>query len=336
MLLFTILKVIGRVLLVLLLLILLLLGLLLLVPIHYEGKGHKGEAKKAYAGHIDICWFLRLIQLHGAITPKGLEYYFRILWFRPLDSRKNEAAEVNASAETSSRSEETTETTDAAADTSDENSSHSEESVQSEEKTYDASDVSQLHSTNAEIDEPLTMESHDEEAERIEEDSESEEMRETLATSEIDSGREEKNTSSAAEKSKKKKRKKTSFLDRIKKICKKASSLCEVIENEENQKALQLLISRVKYLLHHLRFRKLDGTLQIGFDDPATVGRIMGALSLFYPLYAESLVITPVFDHAVFEGDISFKGHVRLIHIVIVGTQLMMNKIIRGLVLDRI
>ena len=336
MLLFTILKVVGRVLLVLLLLILLLLGLLLLVPIHYEGKGHKGEAKKAYAGHIDICWFLRLIQLHGAITPKGLEYYFRILWFRPLDSRKNEAAEVNASDDASSRSEETTETIDATADASGENSLHSEASLQAEEKAHNASEGAPLHSANAEADEQLTVESHDKEAERIEEDSKSEEMRGDTAASEINRGREEKNTSIASEKSKKKKRKKTSFLDRIKKICKKAASIREMIENEENQKALQLLISRVKYLLHHLRFRKLDGALRIGSDDPATVGRIMGVLSLFYPLYAESLAITPVFNHAVFEGDISFKGHVRLIHIVIVGTQLMMNKIIRGLVLDRI
>ena len=66
------------------------------------------------------------------------------------------------------------------------------------------------------------------------------------------------------------------------------------------------------------------------------MGRILGVLSLFYPLYGESFTLTPVFDHTVFEGEIALKGHVRLIHILIAAIQLMMNTKIRGLVLDRI
>lgn len=151
----------------------------------------------------------------------------------------------------------------------------------------------------------------------------------------------EKEASSRAENTrvstpKKKKRKKSSFADRIKKICEKASSLRETVEDEENQKAVRLLLSRVKYLLHHFRFRKFEGRLAFGFEDPATVGRMLAVLSLFYPLYGECLTITPAFDHTLFEGEITLKGHVRLIHILIAGIQLMMNKKIRGLVLDRI
>ena len=92
----------------------------------------------------------------------------------------------------------------------------------------------------------------------------------------------------------------------------------------------------MKYLLHHLRFRKFEGRLKFGFDDPAMMGRILGVLSLFYPLYGESFTLTPVFDHTVFEGEIALKGHVRLIHILIAAIQLLMNKKIRGLVLDPI
>lgn len=151
----------------------------------------------------------------------------------------------------------------------------------------------------------------------------------------------EKEASSRAENTqvstpKKKKRKKSSFADRIKRICEKASSLRETVEDEENQKAVRLLISRVKYLLHHLRFRRFEGRLAFGFEDPAMVGRMLAVLSLFYPLYGECFTITPVFDHTLFEGEITLKGHVRLIHILIAGIQLMMNKKIRGLVLDRI
>ena len=155
-------------------------------------------------------------------------------------------------------------------------------------------------------------------------------------TSDIDQESKTKRTSPAAEEPKKKKRKKFLFADRIKRICEKASSLREMVEDEENQKAVRLLISRVKYLLHHLRFRRFEGRLAFGFEDPAMVGRTLAVLSLFYPLYGERFTITPVFDHTLFEGEITLKGHVRLIHILIAGIQLMMNKKIRGLVLDRI
>ena len=304
MLLFTILKVIGLVLLFLLLLILLLLALVLLVPIRYAGAGHKGEEKSDYAAHVDVRWLFRIVQLHADLTPAGLAYYLRILCFRPMDSRPPDTPPANASDETSSRSEEAMSTEGPTANASDETSSRSDETVSSDDAVVKDSD---------------------------EIPSESEEN--TLSDEAEGDSIELKN---AAEAPKKKKRKKSSFTDRIKRICEKVSSLREAVEDEENQKAFRLLLSRVKYLLHHLRFRRFEGRLVFGFDDPAMMGRILGVLSLFYPLYGESFTITPVFDHTLFEGEVALKGHVRLIHILIAAIQLMMNKKIRGLVLDRI
>ncbi len=297
MLLCMILKVIGLVLLFLLLLLLLLLGLVLLVPIRYAGAGHKGEEKRDYAAHVDVSWLLRMVQLHAGLTPAGLEYYFRILWFRPMDSRPSDTPPANVSDEASSRSEEA-EVDSIELKSSTETAAPTEEKLTSE----DVPGLDETEDTSADVDQESKT----------------------------------KSTAPTAEAPKKKKRKKSSFADRIKKICEKASSLRETVEDEENQKAVRLLISRVKYLLHHLRFRKFEGRLAFGFDDPAMMGRILGVLSLFYPLYGESFTITPVFDHTVFEGEIVLKGHVRLIHILIAGIQLMMNKKIRGLVLDRI
>lgn len=297
MLLFTILKVIGLVLLFLLLLILLLLGLILLVPFRYAGAGHKGEAAKDYAAHIDLCWLLRMVQLHAGLTPAGFTYYLRILCFHPMDSRPPDTPPANVSDEASSRSEEAT------AD-SIELKSSTEPAVPTEEKltSEDVPGSDETEDTSADVDQESKT----------------------------------KSTATTAEALKKKKRKKFLFADRIKRICEKASSLRETVEDEENQKAVRLLLSRVKYLLHHFRFRKFEGRLAFGFEDPATVGRMLAVLSLFYPLYGECFTITPVFDHTLFEGEITLKGHVRLIHILIAGIQLMMNKKIRGLVLDRI
>ena len=297
MLLCMILKVIGLVLLFLLLLLLLLLGLVLLVPIRYAGAGHKGEEATDYAAHVDVSWLLRMVQLHVGITPAGLVYYFRILWFRPIDSRPSDTPPANVSDEASSRSEEAT------AD-SIELKNSTETAIPTEEKL-----------TSEDV--PGSDETEDRSAD-------------------VDQESKTKSTAPAAEVPKKKKRKKSSFADRIKRICERVSSLREAVEDEENQKAVRLLLSRVKYLLHHLRFRRFEGRLAFGFEDPAMVGRMLAVLSLFYPLYGESFTITPVFDCTLFEGEIALKGHVRLIHILIAGIQLMMNKKIRGLVLDRI
>lgn len=384
MLLFTILKVIGLVLLFLLLLILLLLALVLLVPIRYAGAGHKGEEKSNYAAHVDVRWLFRIVQLHAGLTPAGLAYYLRILCFRPLDSRPPDTPPANASDENSSQSEETTAPDDAVVKYSDEAPSESEENTPSVEALSDAGEdlVVQDENTDAveiqpsedekppedgvtvpeskaesaesaaaqtaEVDsielkscpEP-EPEAKDETTVHASDDLTSEAVPgsdETVETStgETDQKSETKSTSAASEVPKKKKRKKSSFADRIKRICEKVSSLRAAVEDEENQKAFRLLISRVKYLLHHLRFRRFEGRLQFGFDDPAMMGWILGVLSLFYPLYGESFTITPVFDHTLFEGEIALKGHVRLIHILIAAIQLMMNKKIRGLVLDRI
>lgn len=378
MLLFTILKVIELVLLFLLLLFLLLLALVLLVPIRYAGAGHKGEEKSDYAAHVDVSWLLHIVQLHAGLTPAGLAYYLRILWFRLLDSRPPDIPPANASDEKTSRSEEEPSTEGSAANASDETSSRSEEAVssddavvhsfdkisteseeevpstdgtetdasdetsarQSEENIQDASDGAECRSENVEgdsielknVSEPVTPTAEELTSEDVPVSDETDDM----STDETDQESEIKSETPAAEAPKKKKRKKSSFADRIKRICEKLSALREAVEDEENQKAFRLLLSRVKYLLHHLRFRRFEGRLVFGFDDPAMMGRILGVLSLFYPLYGESFTITPVFDHTAFEGEVALKGHVRLIHILIAGIQLMMNKKIRGLVLDRI
>lgn len=323
MLLCMILKVIGLVLLFLLLLLLLLLGLVLLVPIRYAGAGHKGEETTEYAAHIDLSWLLHMVQLHAGITPAGLAYSLRILCFHPVDSTDGFALPD--------------EHTDVELKQSPEDEKIPEESVNVPESKAEASE--RAAAQTAEVD-SIELKSSTEPAVQTEEKLTSEEVPGSVETedisADIDQESETKRTSPAAEASKKKKRKKSSFADRIKRICEKASSLRETVEDEENQKAVRLLLSRVKYLLHHLRFRKFEGRLTFGFEDPAMVGRMLAVLSLFYPLYGECFTITPVFDHTLFEGEIALKGHVRLIHILIAGIQLMMNKKIRGLVLDRI
>lgn len=102
------------------------------------------------------------------------------------------------------------------------------------------------------------------------------------------------------------------------------------LSQEENREALQLVVREIKYLLHHFRPRNLSGAVVFGFEDPYTVGRVLGLLSIFYPVYREQLAVTPVFDRQVLEGDFETKGHIRLIHLVAVLVRLYRNPAIRA------
>ena len=324
---------------------------------------HAGITPAGLVYYFRILWFRPIDSRPSDTPPANVS--------DEASSRSEKATATDATAadgsdEGSSRSEETT-PDDAVSKDSDEAPSENEAEASPDATAVDASDGFALQNehTDVELKQPLEDEKIPEESVNVseskaeaperaaaqtaevdsielknsttpEQQKETKTVADETPTSDIDQESETKRTSPAGEALKKKKRKKFLFADRIKRICEKASSLRETVENEENQKAVRLLISRVKYLLHHLRFRKFEGRLAFGFEDPATVGRMLVVLSLFYPLYGECFTITPVFDHTLFEGEIALKGHVRLIHILIAVIQLMMNKKIRGLVLDRI
>lgn len=101
------------------------------------------------------------------------------------------------------------------------------------------------------------------------------------------------------------------------------------LNQEENRDALKLVCRELRYLAHHFRFRKISGAVTFGLEDPYTVGRILGLCSIFYPVYGETLSVTPVFDREVLDGDVSLNGRIRLVHLLVVGVKLYRNRTIR-------
>lgn len=87
----TILKVIGTVLLVILLLILLILGILLLVPIRYNGNGYKRESGEDYLFGFNAGWLLHFLKFEARYDPDGLNYSLKLLWKTILSSENDEA-----------------------------------------------------------------------------------------------------------------------------------------------------------------------------------------------------------------------------------------------------
>lgn len=298
MLLWFVLKVIGLILLVLCCLFSLLIALILLVPIRYEAGGFKknGDPPEMEC-HGDIHWLFHLVQLHAEISENTKRADVRILWLHPLNPKKRK--------ESAEKKQEIKRTTVSHRDESDPQSARMSASK-------DAAQKNEAERQCAGETSPITEAAAKDGTEKL-----------GAKRSSAEAPREAKATSHKIKKIFR------AVPDRIKKICEKGSAFRALLTDEENQEAIRLIVSRARYLLHHLGFRKLKGELTAGFDDPAMMGRIMGVASLFYPLFSDSFSITPVFDHSVCEGWFQLKGHIRLIHIVLVLLQLLLNKKIR-------
>lgn len=102
-----------------------------------------------------------------------------------------------------------------------------------------------------------------------------------------------------------------------------------MIHDERNQNAAELIKNKLIKLLRIIRPRRVKGFIHFGFDDPATLGRILAYLSVIYPVLPRKLRLEPDFEHADIYGDIVIKGHFSLIVFVAVLVRLYFNRDIR-------
>lgn len=83
------------------------------------------------------------------------------------------------------------------------------------------------------------------------------------------------------------------------------------ISSDKNIKAAALLLKTQLFrLFRHVFPKKIQGRVCFGFEDPCTTGQILGAVSVFYPLYYKSFCLNPDFTQEVLDGHIEMKGRV--------------------------
>lgn len=94
----------------------------------------------------------------------------------------------------------------------------------------------------------------------------------------------------------------------------------------ENQKTLRLIKRQLWKLIRHILPRKMRGRIRFGFDDPAVTGQILTYISPFYGLYAKSVTVEPVFDEKVIEGELHIKGRIRVGTLLWYVVRVLLNK----------
>lgn len=112
----------------------------------------------------------------------------------------------------------------------------------------------------------------------------------------------------------------------------KFKKFLEMVQDEKNQRMFRLVKSQVFGILHHILPTRMKGSIKFGFDDPFQTGQVLTYVSPFYALYAKHLELIPVFETAVFEGEVQLKGRIRIGTVLAKGVRLLFDKDIRALI----
>lgn len=117
----------------------------------------------------------------------------------------------------------------------------------------------------------------------------------------------------------------------IQKIKNKIDYWKNLLTSDPMKEAMEFLWKKTKGLLHHILPRKITGRVHFGFEDPSKTGKTLAYFSMLYPFTKENLVIEPEFEteELILEGDIAFRGRIRLGYMVYVALSVVLNKNIR-------
>lgn len=117
----------------------------------------------------------------------------------------------------------------------------------------------------------------------------------------------------------------------IQKVKNKIDYWKNLLTSDPMKEAMEFLWKKTKGLLHHILPRRMTGRIHFGFEDPSKTGKTLAYFSMLYPFTKENLVIEPEFEteELILEGDIAFRGRIRLGYLVYVALSVVLNKNIR-------
>lgn len=109
-----------------------------------------------------------------------------------------------------------------------------------------------------------------------------------------------------------------SFCDKIKQaqdrfqwLLEKWEELREILEDPANQKSARLLTRQIKKILRHILPRKGQGEVSFGLEDPYWMGKLLSLSAVLYPFTRDRIILHPVFDESILEGELHVRGKVR-------------------------
>lgn len=126
--------------------------------------------------------------------------------------------------------------------------------------------------------------------------------------------------------------------EKIQNIFQKGSTLKEriqgavsALQGDSAKNVFRRFRHHLAYLWKHLKPDRIRGELRYGFDDPSLTGELTGILYLLLPAGHYQIRLEPDFENAVYEGNLSIRGHIRICHLVRIAACVFFDKELRAL-----
>ncbi len=106
----------------------------------------------------------------------------------------------------------------------------------------------------------------------------------------------------------------------------------DILKSERFQRAFTLAKDSILKILKSLLPRKWKVEATLGFEDPSTLGTILGLNGMFYPVLHKHLVIHDIWDRQVIDVKGSFKGRITLGRLAFIAARVYFNKDVRKII----
>lgn len=117
-----------------------------------------------------------------------------------------------------------------------------------------------------------------------------------------------------------------SVAEKLENIYNKWVKLKSIIDDERVRRTVSYLLKKVGKLLKHVLPRRIKGTFDYGFEDPAVTGYITALCGALYGRLGDVFTFGPDFEEKKLEGDASFRGRIRLGYIAVIGLAVVLNR----------
>ncbi len=111
--------------------------------------------------------------------------------------------------------------------------------------------------------------------------------------------------------------------DRLKE---KVSKAKEFVTDEDNKALFHFLVEQLKALVKVIRPKKYRINARLGFEDLATMGKVLAYISIFYGMSGVDLSLEPVFGENIKEGSIFLKGNIRIFSVLVIALRVYRNE----------
>lgn len=106
---------------------------------------------------------------------------------------------------------------------------------------------------------------------------------------------------------------------------KKPVLIKEILQDSNTTVLWRLVWENIAALWKHSSPRKLKGKIRFGTSDPCTTGQILGVVGAGYGLLGRGVQITPDFENTVLEGNLELKGRIQIFVLLLIAKRVFLS-----------